>query len=259
MAVSLSQLRKWKHQQRQITVLTAWDYAIARLIDRAGVDLVLVGDSLGMVALGYTHTLPVTLDEMLHHTAAVCRGVENALVICDLPFLTYQESLAQAIHSAGRVLKETGAQAVKLEGGHPVMIETIARLTTLGIPVMGHVGLTPQAVHQMGYKKQGKTEAAAERIRQEAIAVAEAGAFAIVLEHIPQTLAAQITQEIAIPTIGIGAGPDCDGQVLVTADLLGLSPKIPPFAKQYADLQSVIEQATQEFMADVRSRRFPEG
>lgn len=259
MAVTLAQLRKWKHQQRPITVLTAWDYAIARVIDRAGVDLVLVGDSLGMVALGYTHTLPVTLDEMLHHTAAVCRGVENALVVCDLPFLTYQESLAQAIHSAGRALKETGAQAVKLEGGHPVMIETIARLTTLGIPVMGHVGLTPQAVHQMGYKQQGKTEAAAERIRQEAIAVAEAGAFAIVLEHIPQTLAAQITQEIAIPTIGIGAGPACDGQVLVTADLLGLSPKIPPFAKQYADLQGVIEQATQDFMADVRSRRFPEG
>ncbi|NEO85217.1 MAG: 3-methyl-2-oxobutanoate hydroxymethyltransferase [Spirulina sp. SIO3F2] len=257
MAFKPSQLRKWKEQQRVITMLTAWDYGIARLLDRAGVEMILVGDSLGMVALGYNHTLPVTLDEMLHHTAAVCRGVENALVVCDLPFLTYQESLSQAIHSAGRVLKETGAQAVKIEGGYPLMIETIERLTTLGIPVMGHVGLTPQAVHQMGYKQQGKTEAEAERIVQEAIAVAEAGAFALVLEHIPAAVAAQITQKIPIPTIGIGAGPDCDGQVLVTADLLGLSPKIPPFAKQYVDLQAIIEQATQEFMEEVRSRRFP--
>ncbi|MEM8642872.1 MAG: 3-methyl-2-oxobutanoate hydroxymethyltransferase [Cyanobacteria bacterium P01_G01_bin.54] len=257
MAVTPSQVRKWKQEQRAIPMLTAWDYAIARLLDRAGIEMILVGDSLGMVALGYTHTLPVTLDEMLHHTAAVCRGVEHALVVCDLPFLTYQESPSQAIHSAGRVLKETGAQAVKLEGGYPEIIETISRLTTLGIPVMGHVGLTPQAVHQTGYKQQGKTEAEAERIVQEAIAVAEAGAFAIVLEHIPAPVAAQITQKLPIPTIGIGAGPDCDGQVLVTADVLGLSPKVPPFAKQYMDLQPLIEQATQDFMAEVRSRQFP--
>ncbi len=174
--------------------LTAWDYAIAQLLDAAGVDIILVGDSLAMVSLGYPTTLPVSLEEMLHHTKAVRRGVQRALVVCDLPFLSYQESPQQAMHSAGRALKETGAQAVKLEGGYPAIAQTVAQLTAAGIPVMGHVGLTPQSVHQLGYRKQGKTVDAGERILQEAIALSDAGAFAIVLEHIPDNLALQITQ-----------------------------------------------------------------
>lgn len=258
MAVTTQQLIQWKQQGRPIVTLTAWDYSIAQLLDAAGVDIVLVGDSLGMVTLGHSTTLPVTLEEMLHHTKAVRRGVKQALVVCDLPFLSYQESPQQAMHSAGRVLKETGAQAVKLEGGHPTMIDTVARLTAVGIPVMGHVGLTPQSVHQLGYRQQGKTADAAERILQEAIALAEAGVFAIVLEHIPDNLALQITQKLPIPTIGIGAGPHCDGQVLVTTDLLGLSERLPPFAKSYVNLRQVITQAIQEFSEEVRERKFPE-
>jgi 3-methyl-2-oxobutanoate hydroxymethyltransferase len=238
--------------------LTAWDYAIANLIDEAGVDVILVGDSLAMVALGHTTTLPITLDEMIHHTKAVCRGVKKALVVCDLPFLSYQESIPQAIHSAGRMLKETGVQAVKLEGGHPRMVETVGRLVEIGIPVLGHVGLTPQSVHQLGYRQQGKTADTAERILQEAIALTEAGIFALVLEHIPANLAEKITQRLPIPTIGIGAGLGCDGQVLVTADLLGLSKKTPPFAKTYLNLRSEINGAIQQFSADVREKRFPE-
>lgn len=256
MSVTTQQLIQWKKQGRPIVALTAWDYAIAKLLDQAGVDLILVGDSLAMVALGYETTLPITLEEMLHHTKAVRRGVQQALVVCDLPFLTYQESSSQALHSAGRVLKETGAQAVKLEGGYPAMAETVARLTTAGIPVLGHVGLTPQSVHQLGYKKQGKTESAAARILEEAIAISQAGAFAIVLEHIPDDLAADITQRIPIPTIGIGAGPHCDGQVLVTTDLLGLSDWQPPFAKVYANLRETITQAVTKFGEEVRDRQF---
>jgi 3-methyl-2-oxobutanoate hydroxymethyltransferase len=257
MAVTTQQLIQWKQQGRSIVTLTAWDYGIARLLDEAGVDIILVGDSLAMVALGHPTTLPVTLDEMLHHAAAVRRGVKRALIVCDLPFLSYQESPRQAIQSAGRALKETGVQAVKLEGGHPVIAQTVARLTAIGIPVMGHVGLTPQSVHQLGYKQQGKTEAESERIIQEAIALSQAGAFAIVLEHIPSHLAAQITAKLPIPTIGIGAGPHCDGQVLVTADLLGLTDKQPPFAKTYANLRQVITQAVQEFASEVREHQFP--
>jgi 3-methyl-2-oxobutanoate hydroxymethyltransferase len=252
MAITTQQLIKWKQTNRPIVCLTAWDYAIAEIIDEAGIDLVLVGDSLGMVALGYPTTLPVTLDQMIHHTAAVCRGVKQALVVCDLPFLTYQESVSQAIHSAGRILKETGAQGVKLEGGHPVMAETVSRLTAVGIPVMGHVGLTPQSVYQLGYKQQGKTDAEADRIVQEAVNLWEAGAFAVVLEHIPPPLATQITAKLPIPTIGIGAGDGCDGQVLVTADLLGLTKKQPPFAKCYLNLRELITQAVQDFATEVR-------
>jgi 3-methyl-2-oxobutanoate hydroxymethyltransferase len=258
MPITPQQLINWKHQERPIVALTAWDYAIADLIDEAGVDLILVGDSLAMVALGHSTTLPITLDEMIHHTKAVCRGVKKALVVSDLPFLSYQESIPQAIHSAGRMLKETGVQAVKLEGGHPRMVETVARLVEIGIPVLGHVGLTPQSVHQLGYRQQGKTADTAERILQEAIALTEAGIFALVLEHIPPDLAAKITQSLPIPTIGIGAGADCDGQVLVTADLLGLSKKTPPFAKTYLNLRSEINGAIQQFSADVREKRFPE-
>ncbi|MEA5532550.1 3-methyl-2-oxobutanoate hydroxymethyltransferase [Crocosphaera sp. XPORK-15E] len=258
MPLTTQQLIEWKQQSRPLVVLTAWDYAFAQLLDMAGVDIILVGDSLAMVALGHDTTLPVTLDEMLHHAAAVRRGVKRALVVCDLPFLSYQESVSQAIHAAGRVLKETGVQAVKLEGGHPAAVETVARLTDIGIPVMAHVGLTPQSVHRLGYRQQGKTEAEAERILSEAIALSEAGAFALVLEHIPSQLSRAITAKIPIPTIGIGAGPDCDGQVLVTADLLGLSPKKPPFAKSYVNLREIITEAVGEFAKEVREGQFPE-
>ena len=258
MPITPQQLINWKQQQRPIVALTAWDYAIADLIDEAGIDVILVGDSLAMVALGHATTLPITLEEMIHHTKAVCRGAKKALVVGDLPFLSYQESIPQAIHSAGRMLKETGVQAVKLEGGHPRMVETVARLVEIGIPVLGHVGLTPQSVHQLGYRQQGKTADTAERILQEAIALTEAGIFALVLEHIPADLAEKITQRLPIPTIGIGAGAGCDGQVLVTADLLGLSKKTPPFAKTYLNLRSEINGAIQQFSADVREKRFPE-
>ena len=257
MAVTTQQLIQWKQQARPIVVLTAWDYAIAQLLDASGVDVVLVGDSLAMVTLGYETTLPVTLEEMLHHAKAVRRGVQQALVVVDLPFLSYQESPQQAIHSAGRVLKETGAQAVKLEGGYPAMAETVARLVKAGIPVLGHIGLTPQSVHQLGYRQQGKTADAGERILGEAIALEQAGAFGIVLEHIPASLAAQITQKLTIPTIGIGAGSDCDGQVLVTADVLGLSQRQPPFAKSYVNLREIITQAVTDFSGQVRERNFP--
>jgi 3-methyl-2-oxobutanoate hydroxymethyltransferase len=259
MAITIQQLFQFKQQGRPIVALTAWDYAIAQLLDAAGVDLILVGDSLAMVTLGYPTTLPVTLEEMLHHAKAVRRGVKQALVVCDLPFLSYQESPQQAMHSAGLALKETGAQAVKLEGGYPAIAETVARLTAAGIPVMGHVGLTPQSVHQLGYRKQGKTADDSERIFQEAIALSEAGAFAIVLEHIPDDLALRITQKLPIPTIGIGAGGRCDGQVLVTSDLLGLSERQPPFAKSYTNLRQVITQAVQHYSTEVRERQFPEG
>lgn len=258
MAVTLQQLSRFKREGRPIVVLTAWDFLIAQVLDQAGTDLILVGDSLAMVTLGYDTTLPLTLDEMLHHARAVRRGVKNALVVFDLPFLTYQESPQQALHSAGRALKEAGAQAVKLEGGYPEMVETVSRLVRAGIPVMGHVGLTPQSVHQFGgYRKQGTSAPAAERILQEAIALEQAGAFALVLEHIPHELAAQITQKLTIPTIGIGAGPHCDGQVLVTADLLGLSEWQPPFAKQYANLRDTIYQAVQTYGSEVRNHQFP--
>lgn len=252
MAVTTNKLIEWKQQKRAIVTLTAWDYPIARLLDRAGIDIILVGDSLAMTALGYPTTLPITLEAMIHHAAAVSRGVKQALVICDLPFLSYHESVSQAIHSAGRVLKEAGVQGVKLEGGYPAMIETISRLTEIGIPVMGHIGLTPQSVHRLGYRQQGKTPSDAQRLIEEALALEKAGVFALVLEHIPANLAATITDKLAIPTIGIGAGENCDGQVLVTADILGLTEKTPPFAKVYANLSETITKAVVEFAKDVR-------
>ncbi|MBP0020333.1 MAG: 3-methyl-2-oxobutanoate hydroxymethyltransferase [Cyanobacteria bacterium SBLK] len=257
MSVTTRKLIEWKQQGRSIAVLTAWDCAIANLLDEAGIDIILVGDSLATVALGYKNTLPVTLEEMLHHTAAVSRGTKRALVICDLPFLSYQESIEMAVRSAGRALKEAGAQAVKVEGASPDILATIRKLTAIGIPVMGHVGLTPQSVYQLGYKQQGKTEERGEQILQEAIAVTEAGAFSIILEHIPSDLAAKITKQVPIPTIGIGAGSHCDGQVLVTADLLGLSKKQPPFAKTYLNLRQIATQAVGEFINEVREQKFP--
>jgi len=258
MAVTTSQLMGWKQQLRPIVALTAWDYAFAQILDLAGVDLILVGDSLAMVALGHPTTLPITLDQMIHHAQAVSRGVKNALVVCDLPFLSYQESISQAIHSAGRILKETGVRGVKLEGGYPSLVETVARFTEIGIPVMGHIGLTPQSVYRLGYRQQGKTETDAARIIQEALALTEAGVFALVLEHIPSDLAAEITQKLPIPTIGIGAGPGCDGQVLVTADLLGLTELPPPFAKAYLDLRSLIGTSVEKFAQEVRTKQFPD-
>lgn len=256
MSVTPRKLIQWKQQGRPIVVLTAWDYAIAQILDQSGIDVILVGDSLAMVALGYETTLPLTLDEILHHAKAVRRGVKEALIVVDLPFLTYQESPEQALHSAGRVLKETGAQAVKLEGGYPEIAETMSRLVRAGIPVMGHVGLTPQSVHQLGYRQQGKTEVDRDRILSEAIALDQAGAFAVVLEHIPSDLATTITQKLSIPTIGIGAGSHCDGQVLVTHDLLGLSERQPPFAKVYANLRQTITNAVGEYSQDVRDRKY---
>jgi 3-methyl-2-oxobutanoate hydroxymethyltransferase len=256
MAVTTQQLIQWKQQGRSIVALTAWDYAIAQLLDAAGVDLILVGDSMAVV-LGYETTLPITLDEMIYHAKAVRRGVKRAFLLVDLPFLTYQESIPQAIHSAGRVLKETGAQGVKLEGGYPEMVETVARLVKAGIPVMGHVGLTPQAVHQLGLRQQGQTQEASNKILQEAIALEQAGAFAMLLEHIPADLAMQVTQKLRIPTIGIGAGIHCDGQVLVTSDILGLSEKQPPFARVYTNLRKTITKAVQDYAVEVRERQFP--
>jgi len=257
LALRIQQLQQWKQQGRPIAALTAWDWLWARLLDRAGVDLLLVGDSLAMVALGHKTTLPLTLDQMIHHAAAVARGVESALVVVDLPFLTYQASEAEAIASAGRILKETGAQAVKLEGGYPEMAATVARLVRSGIPVMGHVGLTPQSVNQLGYRQQGRSPAEGDRILAEALALEAAGAFAIVLEHVPATLAERITRQLTIPTIGIGAGNACDGQVLVTADLLGLSDQTPPFAKTYADLGAAVIAAAETYCQEVRSGQFP--
>ncbi len=258
MAVTTAQLLKWKQQQRPITVLTAWDYALAQILDEAGLDILLVGDSLAMTALGYETTLPLSLEAMLHHAAAVKRGTKRALVVCDLPFLSYQESEVQAIRSAGRVLKETGVQGVKLEGGNDAIAQTVATLTRVGIPVMGHVGLTPQSVHRLGYRQQGNTPEEADRIYQEAMNLASAGAFALILEHIPQELAAKITKAVSIPTIGIGAGKNCDGQVLVTADILGLTSKQPPFAKVYLNLREMITEAAENYVEEVKQQQFPQ-
>ena len=253
MTVTISQVIRWKQGRRAIAALTAWDYLSAQLVDTAGVDIVLVGDSLAMPVLGYDTTIPLTLDEIMHHAKAVRRGISEALMVVDLPFLSYQVSPEQALANAGKVMKETGAQAVKLEGGQPAMVATVARLTQIGIPVMGHVGLTPQSVHQFGgFRKQGKTSEEAERILQEAQSLERAGAFAIVLEHIPTDVAKTITQAVDIPTIGIGAGPHCDGQVLVTSDLWGLSTWQPPFAKPLVDLRSQAIQAAQQFCSQIR-------
>jgi 3-methyl-2-oxobutanoate hydroxymethyltransferase len=261
MAVSVDRILRWKQTgapAQPIVMLTAWDVMSAQIVDQAGADIVLVGDSLAMVALGYDTTLPLTLDDMLICAKAVRRGVKNALMVVDLPFLSYQASEEDAIRTAGRMLKEAGAQAVKLEGGHSEVVETVHRLVQWGIPVMGHVGLTPQSVNQFGgFRKQGKTEAEADRILTEAKALEQAGAFCVVLEHIPPELARDITKALSIPTIGIGAGMHCDGQVLVTADVLGLSAWQPPFAKVYANLRQQAVAAAQQFCEEVRSGEFP--
>jgi 3-methyl-2-oxobutanoate hydroxymethyltransferase len=243
---------------QKITCLTAYDYPTARLLDEAGVEVILVGDSLGMVVLGHANTLAVTIDEMLHHTRAVRRGVHRALVVADMPYGSYHTDTAESLRNAVRFVKEAGAEAVKVEGGER-RLELISRLTEAEIPVMGHVGLTPQSVNALGgYRVQGKTANAAELLIRDARAVEAAGAFAVVLEAVPRELAAQITLELRIPTIGIGAGPDCDGQILVIHDLLGLTfEQTPKFARQYANVGEIIAKAAREYCEDVRGGTFP--
>ena len=256
--VRITDLRRKKQAGEKITMLTAYDTPTARLLDAAGLDTLLVGDSVGMVMLGHDSTLPVTLEAMVHHTAAVSRGVSRALVVADMPFLSYQVTAPEAIRNAGRLLQEGGAAAVKLEGGRPIA-DVVQRLVEIGIPVMGHLGLRPQSVHQLGgYARRGTETREADAIIEDAVVLEEAGAFAVVLESIPAALARTITQRLRVPTIGIGAGADCDGQVLVSADMLGLTDRVPPFVRQYADLQGTIVAAARAFADDVRSGRFPE-
>ena len=256
--VRITDLRRKKEAGEKITMLTAYDTPTARLLDAAGLDTLLVGDSVGMVMLGHDSTLPVTLEAMVHHTAAVSRGVSRALVVADMPFLSYQVTAPEAIRNAGRLLQEGGAAAVKLEGGRPIA-DVVQRLVEIGIPVMGHLGLRPQSVHQLGgYARRGTETREADAIIEDAVVLEAAGAFAVVLESIPAALARTITQRLRVPTIGIGAGADCDGQVLVSADMLGLADRVPPFVRQYADLQGTIIAAARAFADDVRSGRFPE-
>jgi 3-methyl-2-oxobutanoate hydroxymethyltransferase len=233
---------------------------MARLLDRAGIDVILVGDSVGMVVLGYDSTIPVTIDMMVHHTAAVHRGVERALLVADLPFLSYQISTEQAMQNAGRLIQEGGAAAVKLEGGRN-MVDAVRRLTQSGIPVMGHLGLTPQSVHVLGgFRQQARDEASACALLTDAKALQEAGVFSIVLESIPPELAKQVSESLDVPTIGIGAGPDCDGQVLVSNDAFGLNEgPVPSFVRQFAKLSDQISAAARAYIEDVRSRKFPDG
>jgi len=247
-----------KQAGQKITVLTAYDYHTACLMDQAGIDAILVGDSLGNVVLGYDTTIPVTLDDMIHHTKAVSRGSKKAFIIGDMPFLTYHTGAADALRNAGRFLQEGGAQAVKLEGGKE-RTEVVRALVEAGIPVMGHLGLTPQSVNQLGgFKVQGKTDAAAQKLLEDAVALAEAGVFAVVLECIPADLASKVSGTLQIPTIGIGAGAGCDGQVLVSHDLLGINgSKAPKFVKQYCNLQEQMLEAFKAYKADVEGQAFP--
>jgi 3-methyl-2-oxobutanoate hydroxymethyltransferase len=247
-----------KHRGEKIAMLTAYDATMARLFDRAGLDALLVGDSLGVVVLGQDDTLSVTLDVMIHHTRAVSRGADRALVIADMPFLTYQVSVPQAVRNAGRLMQEGGAHAVKVEGGKPI-VDVVRRLVEVGIPVMGHLGLLPQSVHQLGgYTKRGMQQKERDAILADAVALEEAGAFAIVLEAMDAGLARTITARLSIPTIGIGAGSECDGQVLVSYDMLGLFDRfVPSFVKQYAHLGETVVSATETYVGDVRAGRFP--
>lgn len=241
-----------------LTMLTAYDYATALAVDRAGIDSILVGDSLGMVMLGYENTLPVTMEEMLHHCRAVARGAKYALLIGDMPFMSYQASVEQAVRNAGRFLKEAGMDAVKLEGGRE-RAEAVRAIVGAGIPVQGHLGLTPQSVHQLGgFRAQAKEAAAAIRLVEDARILEEAGCFSLVLESIPARLGRLVSEQLGIPTIGIGAGPDCDGQVLVTHDILGLFDRfVPSFVKQYADLHSEMARAIGSYKQEVESGAFP--
>jgi 3-methyl-2-oxobutanoate hydroxymethyltransferase len=256
--VSTLELRRKKQRGEVITMLTAYDYPTALLVDRAGLDVILVGDSLGMVVLGYQSTLPVTMEDMLHHCKAVARGAQSALLIGDMPFMSYQVSPEEALRNAGRFLQEAGMDAVKLEGGQE-RLEAIHLIVSAGIPVMGHIGLTPQSVNQLGgYHPQGRNGKEALHLLDDALALEEAGCFSIVLESLPSRLAALISEKLEIPTIGIGAGPDCDGQVLVTHDLLGLFDRFTPrFVKKYADLYNQMLNAFQVYRDEVLNHQFP--
>lgn len=256
--ITVQDFLKKKTEGRKITVLTAYDYPFAQMVDEAGIDAVLVGDSLGVVVQGLENTLPVTMDEMIYHTTMVSRAVRNALVIGDMPFMSYQASIEDALRNAGRFLKEGGAAAVKMEGGSEIA-DRIAAMTRSDIPVMAHIGLTPQSIHRMGgYKVQGKTKSAARKLLEEARIVEDAGAFSVVLEGIPLSLAREISAALSIPTIGIGAGPYCDGQVLVLHDLLGLFDRfVPKFIKRYANLKQETVSALLAYKKDVEDGTFP--
>jgi 3-methyl-2-oxobutanoate hydroxymethyltransferase len=256
--ITVPHIVKMKQRGEKITCLTAYDYSFARILDEAGVEMLLVGDSLGCVVQGGANTLAVTMDEMIYHTRLVVRGCKRALVIGDMPFMSYQIGKDEALRNAGRFFKEAGAEAIKLEGGVAVQ-ESIRAIVDAGMPVMGHVGLTPQSVHQFGgYKIQGRDKERREAVLRDAVAVAEAGAFAVVLEGIPQDLAGEISERLAIPTIGIGAGLQCDGQVLVIHDMLGLFDDfVPKFVKRYADVKQTMLGAVKEFVGEVKERKFP--
>ncbi|TAL26129.1 MAG: 3-methyl-2-oxobutanoate hydroxymethyltransferase [Nitrospirae bacterium] len=256
--ITIQDFLKKKTEKKKITMLTAYDYPFAQIVDEAGLDGILVGDSLGMVVQGLENTLPVTMDEMIYHTKMVSRAVKNALVIGDMPFMSYQASIEDAVRNAGRFIKEAGASAVKLEGGAEVA-EHIKAMTRSDIPVMAHIGLTPQSIHRMGgYKVQGKTEEAQKKLIEEAHVAEDAGAFALLLEAIPIDLAKKITKELAIPTIGIGAGPFCDGQVLVLHDVIGLFERFTPkFVKRYANLKAETLKAIKSYKEDVENSAFP--
>jgi 3-methyl-2-oxobutanoate hydroxymethyltransferase len=256
--ITTTTLFEKKQQGETITALTAYDYATARVVDEAGIDVILVGDSLAQVVLGYENTLPVSMEEMLHHTRAARRGVKRALLVADMPYASYQVDTGEALRNATRFLKEAGAEAVKIEGGAK-RVDLVRRIIDAEVPVMGHIGLTPQSVHAMGgYKVQGKSLKAIEQLMRDAVALDEAGVFAIVLEGIPREVAAMITEEISTPTIGIGAGPDCDGQILVMHDLIGLSFSPPAkFVRKYADVGAVIKSAVEAYKADVEAGGYP--
>ena len=258
MRATVSTIQKMKDQGKKIPALTAYDFLTARLVDASGVPLVLVGDSLGMVFLGYETTIPVRLSDVLHHTKALARGCDHALVVADMPFMTYHISEGQALENAALLIQEGGAHAVKLEGGR-IMAATVGRLVQCGIPVMGHIGLTPQSVHQLGgFKVQGKSTEQARRLLDDARALEDAGAFSIVLECVPAELSRVITDRLHIPTIGIGAGPDCDGEIQVISDLLGLvTDFVPKHAKRYANLADEIRSALDRYVSDVASHAFP--
>ena len=258
MRININQIKDMKQRGEKIAMLTAYDYVTAQVEDRAGVPLILVGDSLGMVLLGYESTLPVTMEVMLHHTSAVSRGAKNAIVIGDMPFMSYQVNAEKAMENAARFMQEAGAQAVKLEGGVTVAA-TVRRIVDSGIPVMGHIGMTPQSTYQLGgFKAQGKTLQAAKRLLDDAVALEQAGAFAVVLETMPAELSAFISKRINVPTIGIGAGAGCDGQVQVISDMLGLfTDFVPKHAKQFAHIAEVMSSAVSQYAAEVKSGAFP--
>ncbi len=254
--ITINDLRAWKTAHKRWAMLTAYDHPTAQILDRAGVPVLLVGDSVANNVLGYTDTLPVTMEDMLHHTTAVARGAEHAMVVGDMPFLSYQVSVEEGVLNAGRFLKEAGAHAVKIEGPQ---YDLINKLVELGIPVMAHIGLTPQSVHGMGgYRIQGRGEEAARKLLDQSLNLEKSGAFALVIEGVPSEVGAQVTAELHIPTIGIGAGPNTDAQVLVINDLLGINEDVPKLAKKYADLRSVMTDAVTRFVSDVETGAFPD-